>query len=60
MGNLVIALAAGILFGAGVTVGQMVNPEKVITRPSPSVVTVGYQRPCAMFCTPVKTPVVRS
>ena len=29
MGNLVIALVAGILFGAGVTIGQMVNPEKV-------------------------------
>ena len=29
-------------------------PEKVMMRPSPSTVTVGYQRPCAMFCTSVK------
>ena len=33
------------------------SPENVITRPSPNVVTVGYQRPCAMFCTSVKRPV---
>ena len=24
-------------------------PENVMTRPSPNKVTVGYQRPCAMF-----------
>ena len=33
------------------------SPENVITRPSPSVVTVGYQRPCAMLCTSVNVPV---
>ena len=32
------------------------NPEKVITRPSPSAVTVGYQRPCAIFSTSVNVP----
>src|SRR5439155_13669432 len=36
------------------------NPEKVITRPSPSTVVVGYQRPCAMFCRSVNRPVAGS
>ena len=31
-----------------------------MTLPSPSVVTVGYQRPCAMFCESVKRPVAGS
>ena len=26
------------------------QPENVMIRPSPRVSTVGYQRPCAMFC----------
>lgn len=30
MGNRLMALAAGILFGAGLTISQMVNPEKIL------------------------------
>ena len=32
---------------------NLILAEKVINRPSPRLVTVGYQRPCAMFWTSV-------
>lgn len=36
------------------------NPENVITVPSARLVTVGYQRPCAMLVTSVMTSVAGS
>jgi hypothetical protein len=36
------------------------SPEKVITRPSPSVVTVGYHRPRAIFSMSLNNPVAGS